>query len=76
MRKTKWQSDFSVEDFGPGIEKQYVNKVFEKFFQCLARLQAQGWAWPFPRNSSKHKEVLLLSKARLEKEVFFLFSFP
>lgn len=24
---------FSVEDFGPGIEKQYISRLFDKFFQ-------------------------------------------
>ena len=24
---------FSVEDYGPGIDKKYINRIFEKFFQ-------------------------------------------
>ncbi len=47
---------FSVKDFGSGIDKAYLPRLFERYFQVPgAKEKAPGLGWPFLKNLPKRK---------------------
>ena len=66
---------FSIEDFGPGIEKQYLSRLFEKFFQVPGSASGTGLGLAISKEFIEAQGASFLSKAKLEEEVFFPFSF-
>ncbi len=66
---------FAVQDFGPGIDRKYRDRIFSRSFtRYQERCRARGWAWLYRKNSSTRRADRLPWRAKLEKEANSAFS--
>ncbi|MFZ6010454.1 MAG: sensor histidine kinase [Bacteroidota bacterium] len=67
---------FSVEDFGPGIEKQYLNRLFEKFFQVPGTPSGTGLGLAISKEFIEAQGGSIEVKSEVAKGSNFSFSLP
>jgi signal transduction histidine kinase len=68
--------NFSVEDHGPGIEKKYIDRLFEKFFQVPGTPSGTGLGLAISKEfiEAQHGEIRVTSE--IGKGSNFSFSLP
>ena len=67
---------FSVEDFGPGIEKQYLERLFEKFFQVPGTSSGTGLGLAISKEFIEAQGGTVNVKSEPGKGSNFSFSLP
>ena len=67
---------FSVEDFGRGIEKQYINKVFEKFFQVPGSASGTGLGLAISKEFIEAQGGTVTVESEIGKGSIFSFQLP
>lgn len=67
---------FSVEDFGPGIEKQYISKLFEKFFQVPGSASGTGLGLAISKEFIEAQGGTVTVESEIGKGSIFSFQLP
>jgi len=67
---------FSVKDFGQGIEKQYLEKVFEKFFQVPGTVSGSGLGLAISKEFIEAQHGSITVESEPGKGSTFRFSLP
>ncbi len=67
---------FSVEDFGLGIEKQYLNRLFEKFFQVPGSASGTGLGLAISKEFIEAQGGTVSVESEVGKGSIFSFQLP
>ena len=67
---------FSVEDFGPGIEKQYLTRLFEKFFQVPGSASGTGLGLAISKEFIEAQGGTVSVESEIGKGSIFSFQLP
>ncbi len=67
---------FSVEDFGPGIEKQYLSRLFEKFFQVPGSASGTGLGLAISKEFIEAQGGTVSVESEIGKGSIFSFQLP
>lgn len=67
---------FSVEDFGPGIEKQYLTRLFEKFFQVPGSASGTGLGLAISKEFIEAQGGTISVESEIGKGSIFSFQLP
>jgi two-component system, NtrC family, sensor histidine kinase KinB len=67
---------FSVEDFGPGIEQQYLGRLFEKFFQVPGSASGTGLGLAISKEFIEAQGGAIEVKSEIGKGSVFSFHLP
>lgn len=67
---------FSVEDFGPGIEKQYLTRLFEKFFQVPGSASGTGLGLAISKEFIEAQGGSIMVESEIGKGSIFSFLLP
>jgi NtrC-family two-component system sensor histidine kinase KinB len=68
--------NFSVEDFGPGIEKQYLGRLFEKFFQVPGSASGTGLGLAISKEFIEAQGGTVSVNSEIGKGSVFSFQLP
>jgi two-component system, NtrC family, sensor histidine kinase KinB len=67
---------FSIEDFGPGIEKQYLSRLFEKFFQVPGSASGTGLGLAITKEFIEAQGGTVAVASEIGKGSIFSFELP
>jgi two-component system, NtrC family, sensor histidine kinase KinB len=67
---------FSIEDFGPGIEKQYLNRLFEKFFQVPGSASGTGLGLAISKEFIEAQGGIVSVESEIGRGSIFSFQLP
>ena len=67
---------FSVEDFGPGIEKQYLTRLFEKFFQVPGSASGTGLGLAISKEFIEAQGGVISVESEFGRGSIFSFQLP
>ena len=67
---------FSIEDFGPGIEKQYLSRLFEKFFQVPGSASGTGLGLAISKEFIEAQGGTVSVESEIGKGSVFSFQLP
>ena len=67
---------FSIEDFGPGIEKQYLSRLFEKFFQVPGSASGTGLGLAISKEFIEAQGGTVSVESEIGKGSIFSFQLP
>ena len=65
----------SVQDYGPGIERKYVTRLFEKFFQVPGSPSGTGLGLAMSKEFIEARGGKISVESELEKEANFTLAF-
>ncbi len=68
--------NFSVKDFGPGIDAQYLNRLFEKFFQVPGSVSGTGLGLAISKEFIEAQGGTVTVESEIGKGSVFSFQLP